>query len=138
MSTNQPNENPGAQGEPRVPASEARTESLPRETRPTEALPSPGLREIPLTPHLEPTYKVEADSDGETRQTRIGTVVWGLIVIALAALLLVSSMGWIALNGTYVLIGLMIGAGAALVVGGLLAARKGPRQVTKQHEQGSV
>ena len=57
---------------------------------------------------------------------------------ALAALLLVSTMGWIVLDGTYVLIGLMIGAGAALVVGGLVAARRGSKQVTKQHQQGRL
>jgi membrane-associated phospholipid phosphatase len=56
--------------------------------------------------------------------TRVGTVVWGLIVVALAALIIISRLGIVALNGTYVLIGLMIGAGAALVVGGLLSARK--------------
>ncbi|GAB5078496.1 hypothetical protein [Arthrobacter sp. AD-310] len=55
---------------------------------------------------------------------RVGTVVWGLIVLALAALIIVAQLGWVTLNGTYVLIGLMIGAGAALVVGGLLSARK--------------
>ncbi|MGY2745411.1 hypothetical protein ACQCSU_06975 [Pseudarthrobacter sp. O4] len=54
---------------------------------------------------------------------RVGTIVWGLIVLALAALIIVSRLGLVALNGTYVLIGLMIGAGAALVIGGLLSAR---------------
>ena len=55
---------------------------------------------------------------------RVGTVVWGLIVVALAALVIISQLGIVALNGTYVLIGLMIGAGAALIVGGLLSARR--------------
>ena len=55
---------------------------------------------------------------------RVGTVVWGLIVLALAALIIVSQLGIVTLNGTYVLIGLMIGAGVALVAGGLLSARK--------------
>jgi hypothetical protein len=55
---------------------------------------------------------------------RVGTVVWGLIVVALAALIIISQLGIVALNGTYVLIGLMIGAGAALIVGGLLSARR--------------
>lgn len=55
---------------------------------------------------------------------RVGTVVWGLIVLALAALIAVAQLGWVNLNGTYVLIGLMIGAGVALVVGGVLSARK--------------
>ncbi|UKA52074.1 hypothetical protein LFT48_15115 [Arthrobacter sp. FW305-123] len=75
---------------------------------------------------MEPSFKVEHTDHDEPRQARIGTVVWGLIVIALAALIVISTLGWVTLNGTYVLIGLMIGAGAALVVGGLLAARRSP------------
>ncbi|MDR7084378.1 hypothetical protein J2X01_003687 [Arthrobacter ginsengisoli] len=59
----------------------------------------------------------------EDSPARVGTIVWGLVVVALAALLIVSQLGIVALNGTYVLIGLMIGAGAALVIGGLLSAR---------------
>ncbi|MCT9624568.1 hypothetical protein HWD94_05455 [Pseudarthrobacter equi] len=62
--------------------------------------------------------------------TRVGTVVWGLIVLALAALIIVAQLGIVTLNGTFVLIGLMIGAGAALVVGGLLSARKRDNQPT--------
>jgi len=90
-----------------------------------EPAPSPRLQPIPLTPPLEPNYRVERTiDDDEPQQARIGTVVWGLIVIALAALLVISTLGWVVLDGTYVLIGLMIGAGAALVIGGLLAARK--------------
>ena len=50
---------------------------------------------------------VVADSTADST-ARVGTIVWGLVV----------------LNGTYVLIGLMIGAGAALVIGGLLSARR--------------
>ena len=59
----------------------------------------------------------------EGSPARVGTIVWGLIVLALALLIIVSRLGLVALNGTYVLIGLMIGAGAALVIGGLLSAR---------------
>jgi hypothetical protein len=59
---------------------------------------------------------------------RVGTIVWGLIVVALAVLIIVAQLGIVALNGTYVLIGLMIGAGAALVIGGLLSARRGDKR----------
>ena len=59
----------------------------------------------------------------EDSPARVGTIVWGLIVVALAAILIVSQLGIVVLNGTYVVIGLMIGAGAALVIGGLLSAR---------------
>ncbi|MBX7445133.1 MULTISPECIES: hypothetical protein [unclassified Arthrobacter] len=61
---------------------------------------------------------------------RVGTIVWGLIVLALAALIIVAQLGVISLNGTYVLIGLMIGAGVALVAGGLLSARKRDNEPT--------
>ncbi|GAA4027721.1 hypothetical protein GCM10023063_06280 [Arthrobacter methylotrophus] len=56
-------------------------------------------------------------------RARVGTVVWGLIILALAALIIISKLGLVALNSNYVLIGLMIGAGAALVIGGLMSAR---------------
>ena len=59
----------------------------------------------------------------ERQPARVGTVVWGLIVLALAVLIIISRLGLVALNGTYVLIGLMIGAGAALVIGGVLSSR---------------
>lgn len=61
---------------------------------------------------------------------RVGTVVWALIVLALAALIIVAQLGIVTLNGTYVLIGLMIGAGVALVAGGLLSARKRDNEPT--------
>ncbi|MET1066083.1 MAG: hypothetical protein ABWX85_14110 [Arthrobacter sp.] len=59
----------------------------------------------------------------EDTPARVGTIVWGLIVVALAALIVISQLGLVALNGTYVAIGLMLGAGATLVIGGLLSAR---------------
>ena len=65
----------------------------------------------------------EAPEPPEDSPARVGTIVWGLIVVALAALIIISQLGIVALNGTYVVIGLMIGAGAALVIGGLLSAR---------------
>jgi hypothetical protein len=66
---------------------------------------------------------VVADSTADST-ARVGTIVWGLVVLALAILIIISQLGLVVLNGTYVLIGLMIGAGAALVIGGLLSARK--------------
>lgn len=72
----------------------------------------------PVTPPRSAVPEPQDDSPA-----RVGTIVWGLIVVALAALLIVSQLGIVLLNGTYVLIGLMIGAGAALVIGGLLSAR---------------
>ncbi|WP_437771069.1 hypothetical protein [Arthrobacter sp. KNU40] len=73
----------------------------------------------------EPTraFETAPEPGAQAARARVGTVVWGLIVVALAALIIISKLGLVALNGNYVLIGLMIGAGAALVIGGLMSAR---------------
>lgn len=75
----------------------------------------------------EPTVtEPHRTDDGEPAPAtaRVGTIVWGLVVLALAVLIIISQLGIVALNGTYVVIGLMLGAGAALVIGGLLSARR--------------
>ena len=72
------------------------------------------------SPAAEPRSVAPERADSPAR---VGTIVWGLIVVALAALIIVAQLGIVALNGTYVVVGLMIGAGAALVIGGLLSAR---------------
>lgn len=72
---------------------------------------------------FEPGPVPAPGNPAHTARARVGTVVWGLIVLALATLIIISKLGLVALNGNYVLIGLMIGAGAALVVGGLVSAR---------------
>ncbi|MCU1531274.1 MAG: hypothetical protein JWO49_845 [Arthrobacter sp.] len=78
----------------------------------------------------------EAPEPRESSPVRVGTAVWGLVVLALAALIILSRLGIVALNGTYVLIGLMIGAGAALVIGGLLSARGSARGRDKEPTTG--
>src|SRR5687767_2604788 len=99
--------------------------------------PAPGSARTPETskaPEPEATGAHPAEpavtephrtDDGEPvpASARVGTIVWGLVVLALAVLIIISQLGLVALNGTYVVIGLMIGAGAALVIGGLLSAR---------------
>ena len=77
----------------------------------------------PYTPEST-TAAGHPGADATPPATRVGTVVWGLIVMALAALIFIAHLGVVTLNGTYVLIGLMIGAVAAPVHGGLLSARK--------------
>lgn len=79
----------------------------------------------------DPEVQERQAPDGTRPGARVGTVVWGLIVLALAALIIISRLGIVALNGTYVLIGLMIGAGAALVIGGLLSARGRDKKPTR-------
>lgn len=78
----------------------------------------------------ETPESTEPPATAGSPRARVGTVVWGLIVLALAALIIISRLGLVALNGTYVLIGLMIGAGAALVIGGLLSARGRDKETT--------
>jgi hypothetical protein len=75
-------------------------------------------------PYPAETPTAERTDSVRTASARVGTVVWGLTVLALAALIIIAQLGIVTLNGTYVLIGLMIGAGVALVAGGLLSARK--------------
>jgi hypothetical protein len=77
-----------------------------------------------------PTAESSTTEPAAPTATRVGTVVWGLVVLALAVLIIIAQLGVVTLNGTYVLIGLMIGAGAALVVGGLLSARKRDNEPT--------
>lgn len=76
------------------------------------------------TPGRSEPHGMGQDGTGTATDSaaRVGTVVWGLVVLALAILIIISQLGLVILNGTYVLIGLMIGAGAALVIGGLLSA----------------
>jgi hypothetical protein len=76
-----------------------------------------------MSTHDAPTAGLDGPEPGDDSPARVGTIVWGLIVVALAALIIISQLGLVVLNGTYVAIGLMIGAGAALVIGGLLSAR---------------
>lgn len=84
------------------------------------------------SPETSPAPKPAAMGTDEpaAAPARVGTIVWGLVVLALAVLIVISQLGIVVLNGTYVLIGLMIGAGAALVIGGLLAARKRDNRTT--------
>ncbi|MFC7849894.1 hypothetical protein ACFUTU_15605 [Arthrobacter sp. NPDC057388] len=90
----------------------------------TSPASTPSAASVPSAPSA-------ADNDNPAESpARVGTIVWGLVVLALAVLIVISQLGIVVLNGTYVLIGLMIGAGAALVIGGLLSARKRDNSTT--------
>ena len=101
---------------------------------PAGRVPGP---EAPLQPGAQEQHAPDQQAqdqraqDGDRLPTRVGTVVWGLIVLALAALIIIAGLNLVVLDGTYVLIGLMIGAGAALVIGGLLSARGRDKEPTK-------
>lgn len=85
---------------------------------------TPGPNPYNPDPYAKESTTAAGTSPAPSSGARVGTIVWGLIVLALAALIIIAQLGIVTLNGTYVLIGLMIGAGAALVLGGLLSARK--------------
>lgn len=91
--------------------------------------PAPDTAPQPAPLPAEASHSAGSRHGGQSA-ARVGTVVWGLIVLALAALIIIGQLGIVVLNGTYVLIGLMIGAGAALVVGGLLSARGRDKEPT--------
>lgn len=68
------------------------------------------------------------DPDPERRPLRVGTIVWGLVLAAAGALILAVQLTGVRLDAGVVLLGLLIGAGAALVIGGLLAVLGKNRQ----------
>ncbi|GAB4099366.1 hypothetical protein [Sinomonas halotolerans] len=59
-----------------------------------------------------------------------GTVVWGAVIVALAALLLVADAGWLVVDPRTAAITFLVVLGVGLMVGGGLASlrRRGPRQ----------
>ena len=77
----------------------------------------------------------EGPEPQEDSPARVGTIVWGLIVVALAALIIISQLGIVALNGTYV-----ADRPDDRRRGGPRDRRAalGPRDVTKKHRQGSL
>lgn len=66
---------------------------------------------------------VDSNPRPERRPARVGTVVWGLIIMALAGILILAEVVTISLDFGQVMIGLLIGAGLALVIGGLISAK---------------
>ncbi|MCU1574102.1 MAG: hypothetical protein JWO93_2184 [Micrococcaceae bacterium] len=61
---------------------------------------------------------------GTDRPMRVGTVVWGLVIVALAALLVVVQQAGLRLDPGQVVIWLLLGAGAAMVLGGAASAAR--------------
>ena len=84
---------------------------------PSGAGPS-GAGTVPVDPasdgaHSEPAPK---------RQVRVGTVVWGLVLVVLAVLLLLVNTVNLSVDPVLLLLCLALGAGLALLAGGFLAA----------------
>lgn len=67
-------------------------------------------------------------SEGSRRPARTATIVWGLLVMAVGALLLVWLLTDIRFDPLVVLLGLIIGTGTALLIGGVVSAAGGARQ----------
>ena len=63
----------------------------------------------------------QPEPEPEHRPLRVGTIVWGLVLAVVGALILSVQLTGVRLDTGMVLLGLLIGAGAALVIGGLLA-----------------
>ena len=77
-----------------------------------------GAGTVPVDPasdgaHSEPAPK---------RQVRVGTVVWGLVLVVLAVLLLLVNTVNLSVDPVLLLLCLALGAGLALLAGGFLAA----------------
>jgi fatty acid desaturase len=60
----------------------------------------------------------------DDRRPRVGTIIWGLIAMAVGLLVLAGSWWNISFNWAYVMIALLIGSGIALVVAGVLSATR--------------
>ena len=77
-----------------------------------------GAGTVPVDPasdgaHSEPAPK---------RQVRVGTVVWGLVLVVLAVLLLLVNTVNLSVDPVLLVLCLALGAGLALLAGGFLAA----------------
>lgn len=65
---------------------------------------------------------LETSAPAGRRPVRTATIVWGLLIMAAGILLLAWLLTDISLDPMAVLLGLLIGAGAALLIGGAVAA----------------
>ncbi|MHA7261989.1 hypothetical protein ACX80W_02175 [Arthrobacter sp. TMN-37] len=67
-----------------------------------------------------------SEKSAASRRVRTGTVVWGAVILVVAALILTSLLTGIRFDLGIVLLGLLIGAGIALVVGGISSMMRRP------------
>ena len=71
-----------------------------------------------------PTSPVSSglSADASRRPARTATIVWGLLITAAGVLLLAWQLTDITFDPLVVLLGLVLGAGAALLIGGSISA----------------
>jgi predicted phage tail protein len=67
-----------------------------------------------------------SEKSAAPRRVRTGTVVWGAVILVIAALILLSLLTGIRFDLGIVLLGLLIGAGLALVLGGISSMTRRP------------
>ncbi|MCC9203835.1 hypothetical protein [Arthrobacter sp. zg-Y769] len=107
----------GSTGEevPAAPAAEKNPDSA--ETRPQG-------RGTPAAPAAD-----TADSPAAVprRDLRVGTVVWGLVLTALAVLLLLTNTAGLSVDPVLLVLCITLGAGLALLAGGFLSGRSRSR-----------
>ncbi|WP_433874586.1 hypothetical protein [Sinomonas atrocyanea] len=81
----------------------------------------------------------QPSTEREYRQgPSLGTVIWGAVVVALAALIVAGRLGWFAVDPGMVAVVLLLVGGLGLVVGGAVAAargRRGPAGVRSPEER---
>ena len=76
--------------------------------------------------NTSPSSDARFDSvDDERRPARTSTIVWGLLLAAAGVLILVWQLTDITFDPLVVLLGLTLGTGAALLIGGAVAALGG-------------
>lgn len=101
---------PHVPGTPLSPASPtvpiAPTEKI--MSNPTEPIPTSPLGTPDVVNHLEP----------EGRTVRVGTIVWGAVVIALGVLVILIRQAGLQLDAGQTAMWLLFGAGVAMVAGG--------------------
>lgn len=102
-----------------IPTEPARTEPIP--TEPAKTRHTSGL------PYVEASTTPEPDANEPTRHpVRIGTLVWGVIVVAIGVLVILTRQAGLGLAPGQIAMWLLFGAGVAMVAGGAinLAVRK--------------
>lgn len=57
------------------------------------------------------------------RRPRIVTIVWGVVVLAIAALILVGEFTTLSIDPVIVSLGVLVGIGLALIAGGIVSLR---------------
>lgn len=55
---------------------------------------------------------------------RVGTIIWGLVAVVIGALVLIGELTGLVFDPVLVFMVLLVGAGAALIIGGLLSMNR--------------